>query len=168
VPSYALATEIFKQTLERLELPEGRLSNPQEQERLGRRAALLATSEIVWDEHLGPMYGWSDVAEILGTVSTRQGVSDLARRGRLLALPTAGGRVVYPAFQFHGSRTIPGLTELLAVLAQTGASAWTRASWFQSDQDELDGLSPVAYLMEHGLDDRVMVSVQRAAARLAA
>jgi hypothetical protein len=165
--SYALATAAFKRTLERLDLPDERLSDPHEQERLGHRAALLATSEIAWDEHLGPMYGWSDVAETLRTVSTRQGVSDLAKRGRLLALPASSGRVLYPAFQFHGSRTIPGLRELLGVLAQSGASAWTQASWFQSNQDELDGLTPVAYLTAHGLDEQVIVSAQRAAARLA-
>jgi hypothetical protein len=163
--SYAAATKAFANTLARLELPE--LSDPAEQEKLGRRAALLATSEIVWDRHLGPMYGWSDVAEILGTVRTRQGVSDLAKRKRLLALPASGGRIFYPAFQFQGARTIPGLHEVLVELERAAASPWTIASWFQSGQEELGGLPPTSYLVQHGFDEQASVSVRRAAARLA-
>src|SRR5580704_15958374 len=137
--SFATATEAFEKTLERLELPEERSADPAIQEQLGRRAALLATSEFTWDQHLGPLYGWSDVAEILGTVSSRQGVHDLAQRKRLLTLSASGGRVLYPAFQFHGRRTLPGLHELLVILASSGTSGWTQASWFQSPQEELDG-----------------------------
>ena len=165
--SYALAMKAFESTLERLELPADRLADPAAQESLGRRAALLATSEIVWDEHLGPMYGWSDVAQVLGTVNTRQGVSDLAKRKRLLALPASGGRVLYPAFQFRGSRTIPGLHELLIEFDSVALSPWTTASWFQSDQDELDGLSTVAYLIKHGFDERIKTVARRATSRLA-
>jgi hypothetical protein len=163
--SYALAMKAFESTLERLELPE--LSDPSEQEQLGRRAALLAVSEIVWDKHLGPMYGWSDVAEILGTVRTRQGISDLAKRKRLLALPASGGRVLYPTFQFNGSRTIPGLHELLVEFDRVTVSAWTIASWFRSNQDELEGETPVVYLTRHGFDEHAKTAARRAAARLA-
>ncbi len=163
--SYALATKTFKDTLARLKLPE--LSDPAAQERLGRRAALLATSEILWDKHLGPMYGWSDVAEILGSVGTRQGVSDLAKRKRLLALPASGGSVLYPAFQFHGSRTIPGLHEVLMEFDRAAATPWTIASWFQSDQDELGGRPPASYLAQHGFDKQAATAARRAAARLA-
>ena len=89
-----MALQAFQQTLERLDFPEGRLADPEVQARLGRRAALLATSELTWDEHLGPLYEWSDVAEVLGTVGTRQGISDLAKRHRLLALGTKGGKLL--------------------------------------------------------------------------
>jgi hypothetical protein len=165
--SFTAATEAFEKTLERLELPEDRLSDPAIQEQLGRRAALLATSELTWDQHLGPLYGWSDVSEILGTVASRQGVHDLAQRRRLLALPASGGRVLYPAFQFRGRRTIPGLQELLVILSSSGASGWTQASWFQSPQDELDGDTPVAYIAAHGLDEQVLSAASHVAGRLA-
>jgi hypothetical protein len=168
VTSYAAAITAFQKTLEALDLPEDRLADPDTQAQLGRRAALLATSELTWDEHLGPLYGWSEVASVLGTVRTRQGVNDLARRRRLLALPTSSGKVLYPAFQFGGGRTIAGLHELLDELDNSGASPWTQASWFVSPQDELDGDSPVAYLSRHQLDQRVLDAVRRAAARLAA
>jgi len=166
--SYVTALEAFRDTLERLDLPEGRLADPEVQKRLGRRAALLATSELTWDEHLGPLYDWSNVAAVLGTVGTRQGVNDLARRQRLLALPTQGGKLLYPAFQFCGARTISGLHELLVELGGSGASPWTQASWFVTPQDELDGESPSAYLSRHSLDDRVLKAVRRVAAHLAA
>jgi len=166
--SYATALQAFRDTLERLDLPEEHLADPEVQERLGRRAALLATSELTWDKHLGPLYEWSDVAAVLATVGTRQGVNDLARRRRLLALPTQGGKLLYPAFQFRGARSISGLHELLVELDGSGASPWTQASWFVTAQDELDGESPAAYLSRHSLDDRVLKAVRRAAARLAA
>jgi hypothetical protein len=165
---YGAALRAFQETLEGLDLPEGRLADPEVQARLGRRAALLATSELTWDEHLGPMYAWSDVAALLGTVTTRQGISDLAKRHRLLALPTKAGKMLYPAFQFHGARAIAGLHELLLELDASGASPWTQASWFVTPQDELDGTSPVEYLSRRRLDERVLLAVRRMAARLAA
>jgi hypothetical protein len=166
--SYAAASAAFRRTLEELEIPEDKLARPEEQERLGRRAALLATSEITWDQHLGPLYTWSDIATVLGTVTTRQGVNDLARRHRLLALPTGGGKVLYPAFQFQRGRPLPGLAELLVELDATGASRWTQASWFVTAQDELGGKTPVAYLSSHPCDEHVLNAVRRLAARLAA
>jgi hypothetical protein len=165
---YGAALRAFQETLEELDLPEERLADPEVQARLGRRAALLATSELTWDEHLGPLYAWSDVAALLGTVGTRQGINDLARRHRLLALPTKGGRMLYPAFQFRGARTIAGLHELLVELDASGASPWTQASWFVTPQDELEGESPAAYLSRRPLDEGVLEAVHRAAARLAA
>jgi len=166
--SYVKATQAFQETLERLDFPEDRLADPEVQARLGRRGALLATSELTWDEHLGPMYEWSDVAAVLGTVRTRQGISDLAKRRRLLVLATKGGKLLYPAFQFRGARTIAGLHELLLELDGSGASPWTQASWFVTPQDELDGEAPAAYLSRHSLDEHVLQAVRRVAARLAA
>jgi hypothetical protein len=165
---YGPALEAFRETLEGLDLPEDSLSDPEAQARLGRRAALLATSELTWDEQLGPLYEWSDVADVLGTVGTRQGISDLAKRRRLLALGTKGGKVLYPAFQFSGARTITGLHELLVELDGSGASPWTQASWFVTPQDELEGQTPVAYLKLHPLDEHVLQAVYRVTARLAA
>jgi hypothetical protein len=125
-------------------------------------------SELTWDEHLGPMYEWSDVAAILGTVGTRQGIHDLARRKRLLALPTNGGKLLYPAFQFSGARTLSGLHHVLLALDSSGVSPWTQASWLVTPQDELDGETPAAFLSREAADERVMRAARRAAARLAA
>jgi hypothetical protein len=166
--SYSAALQAFRDTLERLDLPEDALADPAAQARLGRRAALLATSELTWDEHLGPMYEWSDVSHVLGTVGTRQGVNDLARRKRLLALPTKSGKLLYPAFQFRGSRTLPGLSDLLTELGRSEMGPWTQASWFVTPQDELEDVTPVQHLTQRGMDDNVLMAARRAAARLAA
>jgi hypothetical protein len=165
---YAAALEAFRETLEHLDLPAGELADPAVQERLGRRAALLATSELSWSDHLGPLLEWGDVATLLGTVKTRQGVNDLAQRGRLLALPTKSGKRLYPAFQFSGGRTLPGLAELLGTLGASGASPWTQASWFVTPQAELAGETPARHLTATGLDDRVRTAAHRVSARLAA
>jgi hypothetical protein len=168
VASFTKALKAFQDTLERLDLPEGRLAEPGVQEQLGRRAALLATSELTWDDHLGPLYEWNDVAAVLGTVGTRQGIHDLARRKRLLALPTKSGKLLYPAFQFSGGRALSGLHELLAVLDESGVSPWTQASWFVTPQEEIDGETPAAFLSRKSVDERVMDAARRAATRLAA
>jgi hypothetical protein len=114
------------------------------------------------------MYEWHDVATVLGTVGTRQGVHDLARRKRLLALPTKGGKLIYPAFQFSGGHTLSGLHHLRAELDSSGVSPWTQASWFVTPQDELDGQTPVTFLSREVVDERVLNAARRAAARLAA
>jgi hypothetical protein len=168
VTSYGAALKAFQDTLERLDLPEDRIGDADAQARLGRRAALLATSELTWENHLGPLLEWRDVAAVLGTVSTRQGVNDLAKRRRLLALPTKSGKLLYPAFQFRGARAVAGLHELLEALDASGASPWTQASWFVTPQDELDGEAPAAYLASQPVDDRVLTAARRTAARLAA
>lgn len=127
----------------------------------------MATPEPTWHNHLGPMYEWSEVATLLGTVGTRQGVHDLARRKRLLALPTKGGELLYPAFQFSDGRTLMGLHELLAALGSSGVSPWTQASWFVTPQDELDGETPAACFGRDAVDERVIVAARRSAGRLA-
>jgi hypothetical protein len=167
--TYGTALRAFEATLERLDLDGEQLADPEVQERLGRRGALLATSELTWAEELGPLYEWQDVATVLGTVRTRQGVNDLAQRGRLLALSSRSGKRLYPAFQFAGGRTLPGLQEVLAIFAPTGASPWTQASWFVTPQDEFGSETPVDRLARVGaLDDVAKSAAHRAAARLVA
>jgi hypothetical protein len=113
---------------------------------------IMVTSGLNWDDHLGPMYEWSDVADILGTVDTCRGVHDLARRKRLLALPTKDGKIPYPAFQFSGGRTLSDLPRLLEELDSSGVSPWTQASWFVTPQDELEGETPAAFLRRDAVD----------------
>lgn len=165
---FTAALKAFATTLERLELPEDRLADPEIQERLGRRAALLATSELTWEEHLGPLYEWSDVASLLGTVRTRQGVNDLAKRQRLLGLPTSSGRLLYPAFQFKSGRPVQGLPEVLAALQASGMSPWTLASWLVTKQPELGEKCPIDHLRRAGADELLLSATRRTARRLAA
>jgi len=93
----AEAAKTFEQTLEELGITgKEREVNAAA---LGRRAALLAASDVVWHKHLGPMYSSKQVREVMGR-GTRQSVSELAKRGRLLALREEEGHLAFPAFQF--------------------------------------------------------------------
>src|SRR5919202_3122936 len=99
---------------------------------LGRRAALLAASDVVWQKRLGPLYSSKQVRELMGR-GTRQSVSELAKRGRLLALPEADGRLAFPAFQFgrNGDR-VPALDQILRIFDGAVEKPYTTASWFDT------------------------------------
>lgn len=165
-PRYRAATVAFQETLEGLDLPDGSL-DAEEQAEIGRRGALLATAMLQWEEHVGPLLDWRKVASLMGTVSTRQGVSDLAKRGRLLALRTRGGQVLYPMFQFRGAKPFPELPVLLDLFGEAGLDGWTVASWFVTSQALLDDQSPARWL-KAGKDPALVIeAAERVAGRLA-
>jgi len=100
----AEAAKTFEQTLGELGITgKEREVDPSA---LGRRAALLAASEVVWHKHLGPMYSSKQVREVMGR-GTRQSVSELAKRGRLIALPEEGRSPGVPRLpvRTHGRAT---------------------------------------------------------------
>src|SRR5437763_14096344 len=122
----AEAAKTFEQTLGELGIT-GRERQVDAAE-LGRRAALLAASDLVWHKQLGPLYSSKQVRDVMGR-GTRQSVSELAKRGRLLALPEADGRLAFPAFQFTrtGERA-PGPERILQVFAGAVENPHTLAS----------------------------------------
>ena len=164
--TYAIAANAFEETLEALDLREG-LAELGDLAALGRRAALLAVAGAVWRRQLGPLLEGREVQELLG-VGSRQAVSDLAKRGRLLALDAAGGRRLYPAFQFAESgRPHRDLESVLEVFAGVVESTYTTASWLVSPNADLTGETPIERLRSgRGLDE-LLVAARRAAARLA-
>jgi hypothetical protein len=165
-PRYRIATDAFQETLEQLDLPRGSLDT-EEQAELGRRGALLATALLQWEEHLGPLLDWRRVASLMGTVSTRRGVNDLAKRGRLLALRAKDGRVLYPMFQFRGAKPFPELRALLALFDDAALDRWTVASWFVTGQGLLDDEAPASWL-KAGKDPALAIkAAERVAGRLA-
>lgn len=162
----AVASESFRETLEELDLPSQspELGDPQE---LGRRAALAAAAEAAWTKHLGPLLDGKQVQELLG-VKTRQAVSDLRARRRLLGLRQSGRRV-YPAFQFASNgRPFEALPQVLTEFEERRATAsiWTIASWFVTPQSSLGGWTPVRWLRAGRDPDRVVLVARRTAARL--
>ncbi|MFL5781926.1 MAG: hypothetical protein ACJ760_11490 [Thermoleophilaceae bacterium] len=163
---YHTATAAFEQTLEQLDLPNGSL-DADEQVEIGRRGALLATAMLQWEEHLGPLLDWRKVATLMGTVSTRQGVNDLAKRNRLLALRTKGGHVLYPLFQFRGAKPFPELPTLLEVLDAGSLDGWSIASWFVTGQPLLGDESPAGWLKAGRDPAQVFEAAERVAERLA-
>jgi hypothetical protein len=157
----------FQKTLEDLDVPEEALGDREQQREIGRRAALLATAEMQWRDALGPLVSWRKVADLLSGVGTRQGVNDLGRRGRLLALHTKDGRVLYPLFQLRDGRPLAVIPKVLAAFGEVDLDAWTTASWFVSPQDTLDGATPVDWLERGGDEVGVLEAARRSAAALA-
>lgn len=163
---YTAAAAAFCDALEQLDLPTASVGDEQQQSELGRRAAMLATAELQWQQHLGPLLTWQQAADLMQTVGTRQGVNDLARRGRLVALRSRGDQLLYPLFQFKRGRPLPALPDILDAFQAADVDAWTIASWLVSPQELLDGTTPVAWLKDERDPARAVVAAERTAARL--
>lgn len=135
------AARAFDETLAELGIDEEQL----DAEDFGRRAALLAASNLIWAQHLGPAYPTRLVRELFK--SSKQAVSDRVRRGTLLALPTEGGELVYPAFQFGtDGQPLPGIAEVIGALKDAVETPYTIATWLVSPEAELDGSAPIEQL----------------------
>jgi len=160
----AEAAKTFEQTLDEL----GITGNESEVDpsALGRRAALLAASDLVWHNHLGPLYSSKQVRDVMGR-GTRQSVSELAKRGRLLALPEADGRLAFPAFQFTSSgERLPELERILETFVGAVETPYTIASWFVTPEPRLRGKTPAAWLRAGRPTEPVLEAATRYAARL--
>lgn len=103
-----------------------------------------------WSE-LGPYYSTAGIARVLGGIS-RQAVEERRRRRTILALRTADGVWVYPAFQLDDrNRVVTGLAEVLARFQpQTTDDEWMVASFLAAPQPGLDGRSVVDHLRAGG------------------
>lgn len=113
----------------------------EEPEPLGERASLDAAAAAVWTDEVGPFLETEGVSKVLDGVS-RQAVSQRVRAGRLLALRTGNGRLVYPLWQFRHGALLSGLTEVLATAGldpERPSTGWILASWLCTDDPELDG-----------------------------
>lgn len=162
---FATAVASFEETLEGLDLEDAVLT-PEQQQEMGRRAALLAVADQVWSGHLGPLLDGHEVQRLLG-VRTRQAVSDHAKRGRILALRDSRGRVRYPAFQFGpDGRPFGGVHRILRLFREAGVGEWTVGSWFRTRQRELDGWTPAAWLMDERPSEALEAAALHSAARL--
>jgi hypothetical protein len=165
----AVATKAFGEALEEA-LDEYSLPDDapeiQDPEALGRRAALLAVSDLFWGRVLGPLFDVEQAQTVL-KVKSRQAVSDLARRGRLLALEGSGGRKLYPAFQFGpNGRPYPEISKVVEIFTGIVETPYTIASWFVSPQDLLDGETPAAWLGTGKDSSQLLAAAQRSAGEL--
>jgi hypothetical protein len=163
---FSTATLVFQETLEQLDIPEESLSDEETQAEIGRRGALLATAGLHWERHLGPLVGWRQVADLLGTVTTRQGVNDLQRRHRLLGLRSKSGELAYPLFQLSDGRPLPGLPQVFEAFKDARLDDWTIASWLVTPQDLLDGDSPSEWLKSGGSVELALEAARRTAVGL--
>lgn len=103
-----------------------------------------------WAE-LGPFYSTAGIARVLGGVS-RQAVEERRRRRTILALRTAEGTWVYPAFQLdERNRVVRGLAEVLdRFRPQTPDDEWMVASFLAAPQPALGGGTIVDHLRAGG------------------
>lgn len=159
----ATAATTFERTLGELGVSARELGDPAE---LGRRAALLGAADAVWSKRLGPRFTREQVQRLLG-VRSRQAVSQLVKRRRLLALPTREGRLAFPAFQFSPSgRPYEAIPTVLDAFAVAYLDPYTIASWFVTRQALLRGMTPAAWLQRGRDPQRVIEAARRSAARL--
>jgi hypothetical protein len=157
-------TEQVRQGLE--ERLEGRsaeeIGSPEELAR--RMLDALPPKPSRWDRLLGPFYGTSQVARLLGGVS-RQALADRRQRGTLLGLKTTDGVVVYPVFQFdEKNKLLPGLSEVLQCFRGGGVDEWTLAGWLVARSRALGDRSVVEWLRQ-GLELQTALALARDAAR---
>jgi hypothetical protein len=114
---------------------------------------------------IGRCYVAASLARELGW--TQADVEAAAADLRLLALRTADGDVVYPAFQVHDVAIVPGLTEVLQALSAGSDDPWTWALWLQgTSSEERASASPCTSieLLIAGEVDRVLRNAQHSAA----
>lgn len=153
--SLAAAAKSFQKTLSELGIT-GDEEELEDLPALGRRAALLAASDIIWRKHLGPIYTSKEVRELMGRGS-RQSVSELVKRRRLLGLPQRDGRLGFPAFQFiPGGRRLPGLEAILETFEGAVKTPYTIASWFMTPEPLLEDATPAEWLRT-GRDEALAV-----------
>ena len=108
---------------------------------LGERAGLVAAAGALWTEHAGPFLDTEGVMAVLDGVS-KQAVSQRVRAGRLLALRTGSGQLVYPLWQFVDGGLLPGLPDVLEAAGldpDRPATGWTVASWLATEDPDLGG-----------------------------
>lgn len=116
---------------------------------------MLATVPLAhpWDGQIGPFYDTPSVVRLLGI--SKQAVADRVRRGTLVAATTRQGRVVYPTWQFAGSRVSPQISRIAAIFRDSAADGWAIASWFTTAAGVLDGKTPLEWLRDEGPEEPV-------------
>lgn len=162
----AAAAKAFEETLEGLSLPDDS-PDLQDPAALGRRAALLAAADAFWGKILAPLFD-VEQAQVILKVGSRQAVSDLAKRGRILALDGSGGRKLYPGFQFStNGRPYPEVAQALRIFSGVVETPHTIASWFVSPQDLLNGETPAAWMRARREPELLLEAARRSADKLA-
>ena len=68
-------------------------------------------------------------------------VADLVLHGRMIELVTSDGFRLYPVWQFHERKPLPGLVDVLAELPEATVDRWTLAAWCRLPQESLQDRS---------------------------
>ncbi|WP_221033315.1 hypothetical protein [Actomonas aquatica] len=84
------------------------------------------------------------------------------RAGRVIAVPRGRTQVLYPAWQVHHHRLLPGLVRVLAALRGLADRPLSLVAFFVTHQEALRGASPLELLRAGGASN--LARVERAAA----
>lgn len=127
--------------------PTGTLLASVDPEDFADRVVDQVDTAPLWSAHLGPVYSAKSVAAVLGV--SKQAVQQ--NKG-LLRMTTEDGTVVYPAYQFEGTRQARGVSPIVQA-ARGEISDWTLASWFVTENDDLAGKRPIDAIGEGKPED---------------
>ena len=99
-------------------------------------------------EQVGPFYDTAGVLSWLGITSTD--LDERRARHAILICSTADGQQILPTWQFQTDGTLlPGLRDVLEILASGTHDEWTWALWLTSRVPyQLDGKSAAQWLAE--------------------
>lgn len=119
-------------------------------------------------QKVGPFYDGEGVGTWLGV--TRQSIKKRRDARTILACRTSEGRFIYPVWQFQDDgQLLPGLPEVLKVLATGIDDAWTWALWLQTPvPGELDGKTVTDWLRGGGDVESILRLARNDAAAWAA
>lgn len=136
-----------------------RLGSPTD---LAQRMLAVVPTAHPWSVQIGPFYDTAGLVCWLHV--TKQALSDRVRRGRLLAVTPADGRILYPTGQFADRQLVPGLPETLATFRDIPVDGWTTAAWRTTPCNALDGATPLDWLRTGNPTAPVLAAAQHAAA----
>jgi hypothetical protein len=163
--------EVLVQRLEAL-AEQGRELSPAE---LGQALdlALPRLGRSPWADRIGPIYTTGQLQRLLRAEPiTDEAVRDRRRSGRLIGFKTSDGLWAFPAFQLeaHGGRlrVREEVIELWRLLPWRLADQLELIAWMTGRRKDLQGATPVAHALEHGIDEPLRRAVARLSGRLAA
>jgi hypothetical protein len=135
----------------------------------GRQAAKAALAPIAWAAAVGDFLDTSQATAVLGV--SRQALNKRLAAGSLIGLP-AQGTTHFPKWQFDMEAgavrvevrdiTLPFLEELGTV------DHFVVAAWAQTEQSDLNGATPSAWVLDGKDRGKLLRAARRAATRLAA
>lgn len=111
------------------------------------------------DERAGPFFDAASLLALL-RVST-DALASLVKNRDVLAVVSADGLPLYPAFQFdEAGKPLPRLREVLTQLDPALTDPWGDAVWLNAPGEELDGLSPAAALRDGRIEEVIRLAGQ--------
>lgn len=119
-----------------------------EEKVVSRMLAAIPTVTIEGFPH-GPLYTTAGLAQWRGV--SRQAIHQARRAGRIVGVKH-GNRVLYPWFQFgRRGEMLPGLREILPLLAAQGLNDREMIDWLASLSADLSGDTPIRRLAQRDI-----------------